>query len=145
MYDEKSLSQRMFDKVGEKIKILSQVLCWLGIIFSIILSIGMFIAASDSYNNEVAYMMLGFIYLVVGPIASWLSSLFIYGFGELISKTSNLEKHFCSNAQVSINNTQHQTNDNFKSFKCAYCGEIVFKGEPSCKKCGQFLDWSKIQ
>ena len=144
MYDEKSLSQRMFDKVGEKIKILSQVLCWLGIIFSIILSISMFIAASDSYNNEVAYMMLGFIYLILGPLISWLSSLFTYGFGELISKTSNLEKHFCSNTVGPINNTESQTTNTCK-FRCNSCGEIVYKGEPSCKKCGQVFAWSKIQ
>lgn len=146
MDDEKSIFERMFDEVGEKIKTISQVLCWLGIVGYVVASIFMFVNAADSYSDKTLYNTLGWIFLIVGPIASWLSSLLLYGFGELISKISNLEKFFCSNVEsFVVDSKQDMSTKESKAFICTSCGEVVYQGESSCKKCGQKFDWSNIQ
>ena len=67
-----------FNKIGEKIKILALVLCAIGMYFVIELGIEII----DS--GEVA---AGIECIIFGVIISWVSVFFIYGFGELITKT----------------------------------------------------------
>ena len=83
----------MFNDIGKKIKTLASVICWLGIIVSVIAAISMFAAASESYYGGESYTILGFVYLVGGPLISWIGSFFTYGFGELIDKVSDIERN----------------------------------------------------
>ncbi len=80
----------MFNDIGGKIKGLAAVVCWFGIFGSIIAAIAFFVKANDTWSNEEFYTMLGFVFLFAGPLFSWISSLFIYGFGELIDKTKQI-------------------------------------------------------
>lgn len=73
----------MFENVGEKIKGLANVICVIGIIISLIGCYYFFV------NLE--YFM-GFICMIIGPIISWVISLFIYGFGELIDRATEISK-----------------------------------------------------
>lgn len=73
----------MFDNIGGKIKSLAQVVCWIGIICSVIY--GIIITSSD---EEMA--VLGFIIIVIGSLISWVSSFTLYGFGQLIENTDQL-------------------------------------------------------
>lgn len=82
----------MFDNIGKKIKSLASVLCWVGIIAYVILAIIMFAIAADAYDEEL-YITLGVIFLFVGPLMSWVSSFFMYGFGELIDKACDIERN----------------------------------------------------
>ena len=73
----------MFDNIGEKIKTLAKVLCWIGIIASVVGAIALW-AQNSRYYNTIA---LGFGVLIGGAVGSWIGSFFMYGFGELIEET----------------------------------------------------------
>ncbi|MBO7677436.1 MAG: hypothetical protein J6S49_07980 [Erysipelotrichaceae bacterium] len=61
----------MFKDIGNKMKSLAEILCILGIIASAI--------AGSVLGN--------FLIIIIGALASWLSSFGLYGFGELIDQT----------------------------------------------------------
>jgi len=73
----------MFDNIGGKIKSLAQVMCWIGIIGSVISGFVMI-----GTNEDLAF--LGFVVMVVGSLVSWVSSFTLYGFGQLIENTDQL-------------------------------------------------------
>lgn len=84
----------MFDNIGKKIKSLASILCWVGIIASVITAIIMFIMVEEGpYSTEGLFMGLGFAFLIIGPLSAWASSFFMYGFGELIDKTCDIERN----------------------------------------------------
>lgn len=68
----------MFNNIGGKIKGVAVVVCWIGIVASVIMGIW-FIAEGD---EEV-----GIPILLAGPLFSWLGSLGFYGFGQLIENS----------------------------------------------------------
>ena len=74
----------MFDNIGGKIKTLAAVLCYIGIIASLMIAIVLW--TQNSYHN--ATVALGFGVLIGGCIGSWVGSFFMYGFGELIEETT---------------------------------------------------------
>lgn len=92
----------MFDNIGKKIKSLANVLCWVGIIAYVIAAIIMFSIDED-------FIGIGFLLLFVGPFMSWISSFFMYGFGELIDKVSDIERNTRGNERKSI--TQNRIED----------------------------------
>ena len=84
----------MFDNIGAKIKRLAKILCWVGIAASFILAITMFVRAEEGrYSTEGLYTGLGLAFLLIGPFVSWISSFFIYGFGELIETNCELARN----------------------------------------------------
>ena len=85
MNEEKSFFEGMFENVGNKIKIVAQILCYIGIVGYIIAGIVMLVKAADSYYDEELYNILGWTFLILGPIASWLNSLLLYGFGVIVN------------------------------------------------------------
>lgn len=78
----------MFDNIGGKIKGLAKVLCLVGIAVSAIGAIALWCA--NSYYQPT--IVPGFIVLIVGSVGSWLSSLFTYGFGELIDRVTSIDE-----------------------------------------------------
>ena len=70
----------MYENIGRKIKIVAKVLCWIGIIAFIIK--GLNVVDDDIF--------LGFFYLLVGPLASWIGSFITYGFGQLVENSDIL-------------------------------------------------------
>lgn len=79
----------MFENVGSKIKVLAKFFCWVGIIFSLILGI-VAMCTSDGYAGLV---FLGLFLIIIGSLGAWLGSLFTYGFGELIEKTTKIAEN----------------------------------------------------
>ena len=75
----------MFENIGEKIKMVAVISFLLGALASIIAAIVLFV---------LKLVGIGFLVLIGGPIASWLSCIALYGFGELIVATS------CNNAAL---------------------------------------------
>lgn len=73
----------MYENVGAKIKGLASGIAGLGIVFSII--IGFVLCILNRYT-----IFLGLIIAVVGSVISWLGSLFMAGFGELIHQTTEI-------------------------------------------------------
>ena len=77
----------MFSNIGGKIKKLAVVLCILGMIGSVVYAIVCF-ANSSRYQD---LTLTGVLILVAGCLASWISSFFVYGFGELIERTVSID------------------------------------------------------
>lgn len=79
----------MFEDVGGKIKTVSKVFCWIGIIVSVICTI--IVWSNGDHRNPTIWPGLGV--LVGGCLFSWLGSLGAYGFGEMIESTRKNEKN----------------------------------------------------
>jgi hypothetical protein len=77
----KIMFEIMFEDIGRKIMMLAKVVCWLGIIVSVI---GSFVL----FANDAA--LIGFAVMIGGSLGSWISSMFIYGFGQLTENTDRL-------------------------------------------------------
>ena len=75
----------MFSNIGKKIKELAQVFCWIGIIASLISGI---VVISIDDDHALAGIMI----IVIGALLSWISSFTLYGFGELIDQTQEINK-----------------------------------------------------
>ena len=70
----------MFDDIGKKLQSVAKVLCWIGIIASIIVAFVLW--SQDSYRNPTGAIGLGV--LIGGCAGSWLTSAFLYAFGQLV-------------------------------------------------------------
>ena len=77
----------MFNNVGRKIKFLAEVLCYIGIGLSIISGICLIVKGSEWHP---VFVVCGVVFLVFGGLWAWIFSLFIYGFGELIEKSTEI-------------------------------------------------------
>lgn len=77
----------MFNNIGGKIKALAKIVCWLGIIASVLSGI-ILIAAGGTQN-----IVTGIVTIVVGALSSWIGSFLVYGFGELIDNTAALKEN----------------------------------------------------
>ncbi len=91
----------MFNNIGRKIKTLAKVLCWLGIIASVISGIVMVFtgvavnstsvvrgygATADELSGTAA-VIGGIVMMVVGSLVSWIGSFCMYGFGQLVENS----------------------------------------------------------
>lgn len=78
----------MFNNIGGKIKVVAKVSCYVGMAFSILGCLGNILTAVDNlYFSSAIYWLLGLIFL---PVLSWVGSLLIYGFGQLIENSDTL-------------------------------------------------------
>lgn len=73
----------MFSNIGGKIKRLAMVICWIGIISSIIS--GIYFCAEVRHGEEIGIPLL-----ILGPFFSWIGSFIAYGLGELIECASDI-------------------------------------------------------
>ena len=81
----------MFKNIGVKIKGFAQIVCWLGIIGSIIPGLVLIgIGSEIEYGGGIVF--LGILIAIDGSIASWIGSFLTYGFGELIDKTCEIKQ-----------------------------------------------------
>lgn len=86
----------MFSNIGGKIKLLSKILCWVGIALSIILGVVILTSGETvrvTLNGDLvstSNVPAGIIMIVGGSLLSWISSLFAYGFGQLIENTDSI-------------------------------------------------------
>lgn len=75
----------MFSNVSEKIKILAQIVLWLGIIVSVV--IGCFMMATDE-----DLIASGFLVWLFGASSSFIYSFVLYGIGQLIENTDDISR-----------------------------------------------------
>ena len=90
----------MFNNIGRKIKMLAKVLCWFGIIASVISGIVMVFtgvavnstvvrgygATADELSGTAA-VIGGIVMMIVGSLVSWIGSFCMYGFGQLVENS----------------------------------------------------------
>lgn len=122
----------MFSNIGEKIKGLAMVFCWLGIIACIIMG-----ATMCADEDTIA---IGITYMIGGSILSWIGSFVLYGFGELIANTMQIRYLIDKNtSQLHASYTQTQNKTNMPSnWKCGNCGQENTNVSAQCKSCGQY-------
>ena len=78
----------MFDNVGRKIQILAMISFWVCVIVSSITGILIWIQEGELLG------FFKFLFVAVGgSFAGWISSLFVYGFGELIENVARIENN----------------------------------------------------
>ena len=76
----------MYYNIGGKIKVLARIVCAIGIIAALLTAVGLWINNSSFHPT----MAAGLTILLAGSVATYVTSLFIYGFGELIESTSKI-------------------------------------------------------
>ncbi len=88
----------MFDNIGGKIKKLAKIICWIGIILSVITGIAAIasgnsmVRVNGSYTS-VSGVAAGITIIIIGCLASWIGSFFTYGFGQLIENTDAIREN----------------------------------------------------
>ena len=90
----------MFDNIGGKIKAVAKVVCWFFIVISVLSGLFMIINTLDYFRFEI--FLTALFTMIVGSLVGWLSSLGLYGFGELIERTT----------EIAVNTRPKQTQNN---------------------------------
>ena len=78
------LWEKMWSDMGQKLKILAQVICVLGMIASLVYAIIIW-----SQKNQPSTFWPGLLMLVAGCILSWVGSWILYGFGLIVERAEN--------------------------------------------------------
>ena len=81
-----------FQNIGAKIKTLAVVVTILGIAVSVVA--GLYMINDDALS--------GVLVAFIGSVLSWISAFFVYGFGELIEKTTEIAKNTKKDIKVEI-------------------------------------------
>lgn len=79
----------MFNNIGSKIKTFAKVMCWIGIIASVVAGLVM-IATSFSSYAPAAGIVAGILTAVLGSLFSCVGSFMMVGFGELVENTAEI-------------------------------------------------------
>lgn len=77
----------MFRNIGDKIKIVAEVSCWLGIVGSVLYGI---IIAGRIEDSILLSLLIGVLIMGLGSLLSWIGSFVLYGFGQLIENSDIL-------------------------------------------------------
>ena len=80
----------MFDNIGNKIKGLAELICWIGILISVIIALILVFAGYSDGDGLVLF--LGIAIGVAGSLFSWIGSFAVYGFGELVQNSIEIKK-----------------------------------------------------
>ena len=80
----------MFDYIENQLKTASKFVCGIGILCSVIAGI-IFMIVTAFWDFGVIYLFVGIAIAALGSAIFWVASLIIYGFGELIEKTSSID------------------------------------------------------
>lgn len=93
----------MYKNIGGTIKDLAIALFIFGSILSVVGGVFVIINA----DTDKSLVILGGILIVFGPIFSWIGTLCLYGFGELIEKTcdiaqdtSDIKRNICDSERI---------------------------------------------
>ncbi|MBR0419449.1 MAG: hypothetical protein IJI66_09790 [Erysipelotrichaceae bacterium] len=108
------MNYKLFSNPGKKIKTISLILFWVLTVSSIICAVSFGWVERHGYysTSKVFVPEVFFSFLLVGPIASYLSSLLLYGYGELIENSKPCSPEtITNNYQTSIANTENVIGD----------------------------------
>ncbi len=111
----------MFNNIGKKIKTLAEIICWLGIIFSVLFGLGNIFSDKSGLS-----LFTGLFLMIVGPLISWIGTFLLYGFGQLIENSDIL---------VNLSYDKKYNNDYICS-NCPECGAEISTDDNFCKSCG---------
>lgn len=105
----------MFSNIGRKLKTLAMLICWLGIIVSVILGFVTIAQANQVPFLERTLVISGLTTMGVGSLCAWIGALFTYGFGQLIENTDVIRKQLSNEPEEAKepeaeNEPEEQTN-----------------------------------
>ena len=80
----------MYDNIGGKIKGLAKFFFVVGLIVSLVCGIVLMTLSSG-------LVLLGLLMIILGGIIAWISTFVLYGFGELVEKTCEIQSVVCIN------------------------------------------------
>ena len=83
----------MFSNIGGKLKMVAKIVCWVGIIGSIIGGIVMIASGNSSM------IVSGIAVIIGGAVASWVGSLGMYALGE-ITENSDIRTNLAVKADM---------------------------------------------
>ena len=151
----------MFDNIGGKIQGLAKVICWIGIIASVIAGIVMIYDATSRYYTDTELVWLGIAVAIVGSLLSWVGSFVLYGFGELVENSDEIvyELQKKQSGSVTIEGSAPRVmarpyigkdpyaaaaeaaekrpgSDGGKTWTCPYCFSKNPTDSMKCKSCG---------
>lgn len=89
----------MFENIASKIKTAAQVFAWLGIVVFALLGLIVMFANEDT-------PVPGLLIIIVGCLGSWLSSLTLYGLGQLIENTDKLVEFNSQKTSSTLNDIE---------------------------------------
>ena len=75
----------MYNNIGKKIKILAKATFIIEAIAAVISGIALM-----PIDDE--FILFGLLIMFFGPVVAWVSSWILYGFGELVDKTCDIER-----------------------------------------------------
>jgi len=121
----------MFDNIGSKIKTVAKVVCWIGIIASVIVGFIMLVQDEDT-------ALAGILTMIFGSLGSWVGSFITYGFGQLVENSDILVKQSNqvpskSNLSSSVSGSTQQTGKH--QWRCNVCGNMI--SEEICPICNK--------
>lgn len=141
----------MFNNIGSKIKSLATVICWIGIIGSVIGGVALMC------NDDEELIVIGIITALFGSLFSWIGCFFLYGFGQLVensdimvSKLGGVQRSMDVSAQVQLaaaGGKEDNNQQNGKGKFCPFCGKQIFFSEQclaqeegvNCPHCGRVI------
>ena len=97
----------MYENIGKKIKLLAKLL--FGILSAIGVIGGIVIISID---EDIAF--IGAILIFLLPLVAWISSWFLYGFGEIIDKLTDIENNTRNVSANSKRKSQAEINNEEK-------------------------------
>ena len=84
----------MFNNIGGQIKVIARVLFWLGILGSFGLAfyfLYVFGNAMNVFGGDGSIAIVIFVAIAfIGVLTSWISTTFLYGFGQLVENSDKL-------------------------------------------------------
>ena len=95
----------MFQNIGHKIKMLAIIICVCGIFFSLVSGAFLILAGIFSVREPLmgpgqsfyvpggVFIAAGILTMIFGSLFSWLSTFFMYGYGQMVDNTDRIEQH----------------------------------------------------
>lgn len=92
----------MFNNIGHKIQVLAKVLCWIGIICWVITGLALMAGGSSMTHqltgsyvtaSSAAGVLVSIVTIIVGVLVSWIGSLVLYAFGQLVEDTHAIREN----------------------------------------------------
>ena len=107
----------MYKNIGKKIKGLAVATFIITAVASFIGAIGLLLGESEEL------LIWGIVLMIMGPVLAWVSSWLIYGFGELIEKTTEIADNTAKLGSLT-------------KVICKNCGTEIPNDGRFCTKCG---------
>ena len=123
----------MYNNIGAKIKLLAKIVAWVGIIWSGIAGI-IAIAQGLDMRNGGALIATGLGIIIGGFLVSWISSWFLYGFGELIEKTTEIAKNTARGASSGSLTAKMENDEKMKTLISWRESNLISEEEFEIKK-----------